>query len=379
MAQRLQYREQTVGLKLESVEGTAETLDASDFGFEVFEVSFTPDVEQHERNPFRQSLGQRASIAGNQSGTISFETDLVGSGAASTTPPPWAPAVVACGYAEKADVMRVLITPTSGTFIMGEPVTDAGSFAGQVVGLAGTLLFLHTVVGSPTGTITGSISGATATVSTILSDIGYAYIPDPGNTPSATVEHYLDGLRQRIRGARGNLTIRGNTSGAPVRLVMEFQGPLDAHADANPPAGIVKPTLNPPQLLDAGLEFQGFDEVVFDSIEINSGNELDIRRDGNDPTGFKSTIIADRSPSGSFSAEATRVADHDYIGNLRTNFEGPLFFSLGTTNNQHTVIAGRAQITNISMEERGGIALFNNTIQLNEGALPNDDLAIITH
>lgn len=87
-----------VAAKLESVEGTAETLANTD-AFLVFAPTADPTVERYKRDPARESLGQLESLPGAREGRISFTCELAGSGTAGT-PPYWGKLMKACGCSE---------------------------------------------------------------------------------------------------------------------------------------------------------------------------------------------------------------------------------------------------------------------------------------
>jgi len=100
-------RKSQVAAKLESVEGTAETIAGADV-FKAFGPDWTPNIDPHKRNPVKANMSKEPSVMGKRSATMSFMTELVGSAAGSAIH--FAPALKACGVAE------TLVASTSATY-----------------------------------------------------------------------------------------------------------------------------------------------------------------------------------------------------------------------------------------------------------------------
>ena len=98
-----------VAVKIEAVEGTAETLTASDATFLVFKPKVELDINQLKRDPARATLSQMATVSGKRSGKISFSCELKGSGAAGTAPS-ISSLMKACGHSE------TIVASTSVTY-----------------------------------------------------------------------------------------------------------------------------------------------------------------------------------------------------------------------------------------------------------------------
>lgn len=87
-----------VAAKIESVEGTAETLSASD-AFLAANVKFTPNIAMGERKNVSSSLSPWTSIPGARSAKLEFDVELKGSGTAGTAPA-LGKLLKACGFGE---------------------------------------------------------------------------------------------------------------------------------------------------------------------------------------------------------------------------------------------------------------------------------------
>ncbi len=79
-------RNAQIALAIESSEGTAESLSASDGGMLVYDPSTAVDIARFTRNPARGSLSKVPSIVGRQMASVTFTVDLMGSGAVGTEP-----------------------------------------------------------------------------------------------------------------------------------------------------------------------------------------------------------------------------------------------------------------------------------------------------
>ncbi len=111
----LSIKKSQVAAKIESVEGTAETLAAAD-AFLASNVNFKPGVKMHERQGVTGSLSKAAGIPGLRSATMTFDTELVGSSAAGTAPF-WGKLMRAC---------RSLETVVASTSVTYTPGADNG-------------------------------------------------------------------------------------------------------------------------------------------------------------------------------------------------------------------------------------------------------------
>ena len=375
-------RKQVVSLAVESTEGTVVTPGVSGAGFNTFDTTFSPEVEQYERNPFRSSLGRLASIAGVKTATVGFTTELVGSGDHTLAGDalPFHDLMLACGY-EKVGVDALTISAMSGTnFTAGETISAVGGASGVCAlstKTADTTLYVtaaSTITAS--GALSGGTSGASSTAATNVStDAAVMYKPVSTGTSTYTVALYNDGIRHRVKGCRGNVSFSGST-GQPVRMAFEFTGPFEDTADED----LITPTypsLVPPSMLGAGLSVHG-DLLVVDSFEVATGNELAVRRSANDDAGAISTKITMRSMSGSIDPEVELKVTHDFIGKLTGNTEGLLDFTIGgTTGNKFRIQGPNCSYAGVSGGERGGISTYSMDLSLNETSLGDNDFRLL--
>ncbi|MEO2122080.1 MAG: hypothetical protein ABGY10_01935 [bacterium] len=380
----LLHRKQVVAVVVEGAEGTAETPANADAGFNTFETSFSPEVEQYERNPFRSSLGRLASIAGVKTGTVGFMTELVGSGnhAPGGTALPFHTLMLACGY-ERVSLDTVTVTATTNAqFIAGETITAFGSetaICGMSSRVGDTTIYVVTVGNGLTSTsvaLTGSISNnSQGDASAVDADVAIMYKPLSTEGSSYTVGVFNDGIRHRIQGARGNVSFAGST-GQPVKMSFEFTGPFKDSTDT----GLLTPTYParvPPAMLNANLSAHT-DLLIVDSFEIATGNELSVRRSANDPAGAISTKITQRSMSGSIDPEVETILNHNFIEKMTNNDEGLLDLTIGsTTGNRFRLQGPNCSYAGVSGGERGGISTYSMDLSLNETSVGDNDFRLL--
>lgn len=380
-------RKTQVAVKHETAEGTALTLAAANMAFNVFETGYSTDIEQFERNPFRSTVGTRASIPGVKQGSISYTTELVGTGSAPTaaSPPPFGPALQSCGF-QVYEVKKLTGTVSSGPFVVGE--TLSGLASATVRAVDGNDLYITTTASSdPSGSVSGGTSSASMTSGTLSAAVGLVYgtistyvsstTPSEVSAPACTVGLFNDGLKHRIKGARGNVTFRA-TTGQPLQMQFEFTGTKLATADDGLKTGVAYPTDTPPTLLNASFTTHGHSSVL-DSVEISTGNDLQTRRSVNDAAGLISTQIVSRAVTGNIDPEMTLIdGELDWFGTLDANTEGVTRFDVGSAvGNSFKVFGNKSQFVSISPGDRNGIAIATVELAFNESTLGDDDLQIV--
>ncbi len=167
-----------VAAKIETVEGTAETLSASD-AFLVFTPKADPEVERYKRDPVRANLGQLESLPGARSAKLTFTVELAGSGTAGTAPA-WGKLLKACGCSE------TVVANTSVTYApasTGIPSMTLALYMDGVIkkiwGARGTFQ-LVLEKGKP-GLINFTFTGADYSVTdgALLSGVSYSTVQPP--------------------------------------------------------------------------------------------------------------------------------------------------------------------------------------------------------
>ncbi|MDF1592590.1 MAG: phage tail tube protein [Desulfobacterales bacterium] len=233
-----------VGVEIEAVEGTAETLVDADV-FLAFDPSFEPSIEAHERDPARASLSPMPSVFGKRSGRIKFAAELVGTSAAGAANM-LSDALQACGMGE------TLVAITSATYAPASsaiPSVTVGRFVDgkrhQILGARGTLSLLLEV-GNP-GIFKFDFLGAdfTEADAALLTPTYNAVLPPTFQGATLTIDGY---------------------AATVSRVEIDFGNQLSLRPDANAASGhksvIItnrKPTIkfDPEDVLVAAEDFLG--------------------------------------------------------------------------------------------------------------------------
>ncbi len=385
----LLYRRQAIALALESTPGTAETLDSGDAAFVVQNISASPNIQQIERDFFRDSLGSIPSLTGVREGSISFESELTGSGNHVTTAPPWATLIRACGFGETVGVQSLAIggTITNGPFVPGDVVTGGTSSATGTVAVTTytgtTTLYVHTVTGTfqngETITAPGSKSVTAAGAS---SPAGRMYKPVSTGFQNATVGHYIGddnastSLLLAIAGALGNMTLNTEV-GDRVRMSFEFTGSLITPSTDPTFFASTEPAAVPPQFLAAQLKTINGYAADVQTLSFGSGNTIAVPRSSNTASGLTPAKIVTRRGEGSIDPLAVLQSVHNSYSLWFNNNTGSIQFRVGSVaGNRFVVDAPRAQYVGATPQDRDGAVAFQKNLQLHD-LVGNDHLIIL--
>jgi hypothetical protein len=350
-----------------------------------YDPSFSPEPAKFERKPAQANFSPLPQITGLTAARLTFTTELKGSGAVGTAPA-WGKALRACGMRELVMDSKTVGAVTGGPFVHGEIITGDTSGA---TGLcfrdrAATPIVIAVLTGTfgAAEGITGGTSGATATISATAT-YGTGYWPDSRFTSDVvTIGTLENGYQKVIIGSRGTPTIRA-TNGDKLMLELEFLGVVD------PTNWLDKPTLNPsydttvpPPFKGANMIFHSQAALVFQSLSISLGNDLQLREDANNDNGAISAKVADRTGTAEFDPEMILVASgFDIYARLWADTLGELEFTLGSSaGNIIETYCHQAQIAGISDNDRGGIDTLGTSLTLHKGGVNSngeDELVIV--
>ena len=285
-------RKAQIALKLETTEGTAVSLAAADADLYVYEVSFTPDIQTMPRNPLRSTLTNLPHLIGKKGASISFKTELVGSGTAGTAPS-LGDALLACGCSE------TVVASTSVTYA---PDTDATE----------------------------------------------------GDGTSASVGLFIDGKRFAMSGSRGTYTIEYK-AGEPAFIVFTFTGVYGGVTDTALLSGITYPTPTPKVWLGETLTLGGV-TLVADTLTFDAANTVTLRSDVTQAAGYLAAAITERVPTINVDPEEVLVATRDDWGKLAAGTASAVVATLtGSAGNIVTLNAPTAVVTNVGQSDRDGV------------------------
>lgn len=296
-------KRRVLAAKIETTEGTGQTLAAADGGIFVIDPKLDIDIKKFDRNAVKASLSNLAPVLGSQSAKLTFKAELKGAGAAysASNVPALGKYLRACGFAE-----TIVTTP-----------------------------------GAETAT----------------------YLPASTGVPTLTIGLYEDGVYKRIVGARGSVKLVGK-DGEPVLAEFEFTGVWDGVTDVAMLSPTYEGT-TPPALLGATFSIAAYSALV-SGFEIDMANALQLREDITKAAGYVSAVITDRNANGKFDPEMTLVAGHDWFGRWKAGTAGALIIGpVGATQyNKVTITAPKVVYTKVSDASRGDIAVADTAFVL---------------
>jgi hypothetical protein len=368
--------------KIETTAGVAEFLSAADAKVLMYDPRMTFDPEFFERRPAGASISRLSKIPGKRPGANVFQALMRGSGTA-TTRAEWIKYLLACGFTEH-DLYAITIGAiTSGPFQHLEVITGSVSEAtGLVVKKTSngtTTLYYIPVSGTLASgdTITGATSGATATAGGAPSQVGLCYrittIDETfTNIPTMTQSGNVHGVYMLLKGCMGKVKF-GLKSGKPVTMDFEFNGVEAGITDVAMVTGIVHEKTIPPVFMNAAFKIDSY-AAKFSEMDIDVANTLAARDDPADSRGIHSFIITDHPVSGSYNPEMVEVATHDFYGKWLAGTEMDMVIPVGSVpGNKFELYAPRTQYTNISDEDRDGIAVAKSQFDFNGSEDIGDD------
>lgn len=310
-------RRRIIAAKIESAEGTGETITVADAGILASDVKFDIDFKQNERNVMLNTLSNLAPTMGGRSAKISFKAELKGAGAA----------------------YSALVKPALGTYLRG-------------CGMSETIV-----------TTSGSESAT--------------YAPASSGAPTLTIWVYEDGMIKKARGCRGTFKISGK-AGEVVTADFTFDGVFTEAVDGALISPTFEATV-PPVLMGSTLSLDGSSTLVAESFSIDLANSVQLRSSLAASDGYLSALIASRKPSGTLDPETTLAATYDFVAKWKSGNQAAL--SIGPVTppsgdyNKFTITAPKVIYTKVDSSDRAGIMVSGLTFGLlmNTG---DDELSI---
>lgn len=316
----IRTKKRVLAAAVEAVEGTAETLSASDGGLLVSDVTWDLTVEMVMRDYVTDSLSKVKKVPGRRNGSFSFTTELRGKNAAFSTSntPELGKYLRACGFGETVD-------DTAGA---------------------------ETVTYKPTS--------------------------DPTAIPSLTMALYNDGRRILLKGCRGNVQFEA-TTGEFGRATFNFQGVIESVADASMLSVDLSGEigLNPPLLLAASFTLGGYSAKIA-SLSVDMGNTVALRQDMSSSSGYFSAIVTDRTPTGQIDPELVTESTYPFIGNWLAGTSAAISFNYGSTQyNQVAVSIPVATTQDVADGERDQLAIGTLDFELNTAGSGDDEIEVV--
>lgn len=339
--------------KVETVEGTFEAPIPATDAIPLEDAGFALNPEVEESN---EATGVIDTAEADVTGTkpnITGTLKLRGSGSV-TVAPRYAAILKACGLGETI----ATILPPTGTYDVASGTTTTLVIDRTLVGntsLPSTNAMLAALIGRPielsvnptttrrTGIVNATITGNNVTITigeTLAAAMGATteakilpgpvYQPIQTVPPSISMERFLDGIVQRIKGVRGTcgFTLPGARRGT---INIDMRGIFHQQADEAVPTTIDFSTLPPPPIWRAGRAHLNKLEIGATQFTCNLSNAQTQHPNPNIDSGFDRNIITKRDVRGQLDVNMALKATHDRIGALTANTKMPFMALLDDT------------------------------------------------
>lgn len=373
-------RKQQFALKVEAVEGTAETLAAADVDMEVDDLDATFTPELRERRPLRNDLSATASVVGMLMGEITGRVELKPSLAPATTDPQQHTLLLACSLQQHALRTMALTGAPAGNPVPGEYILGGIAGTGFFIRVDGTtMMFVQLVAFVAAETITGTVSGFTATVhgTPAFTDIGKAYRPNSVNPPSFTGAQYMDGKRKLAFGARADATFQVGGVGQIGYTQFTLSGKMTQPTDVALLAGVSVPRVVPETFLGAQVktvDLADIDLLCVDSFSLALNNTLARRACANEATGIISYRNTDRRPMITIDPEQELEAAINFFVKFAAGTQFGFYAQIGQTVGRRVIIcAPRCQYQELGEGDRDNIATHTAQLLCCSGGSPGGD------
>ena len=288
-------RKRVLAAKAETTPGTAEALTAAEAPFVVYDAEIQPAIDFDDRPADQGSFSQPAGVTAGEKGTATFTIDMISSGSGEGIDLD-APVLqfrnVQAGSRNKIDIEDIEFQLNKSAAAGDDELTI--TFGGLSTLPAWAATFLPACGFVASGRVYSPKSAAPV--------VG-------GDVKTLTIGGYLDGVYKVLKGCAGTFVIR-LTNAMRAKLEFTFNGVWVAPADV----AILEPTW--PTLMP--LRFKGSAFTLTEGsdvwtpkiseVSIDIGNELVMREDANESTGYVHAMIVDRKITGSMNPEAVLVA-----------------------------------------------------------------------
>lgn len=386
----LAHRKRVILIGLEGTYGTDSTPTAA---VQCSNLEIAPlEGSEVERDFIKPYMGGSGSIRTENYVTLSFDTEIAGSGTAGTAPA-WGNLLLACNFSETTTAAPITgtaqasgSTTTAIKLAAGASATDdfytgmtvtltAGTGdtqKGEIVSYVGSTKIAtisHAWTTPPDGTTTYSI-GANV-MYTPNSDFGIA----TANT-SLSIYFNVDGVRHILLGARGNPSFDLSAK-AIAKIKWKFTGLLGVISDQALPSASFTTWKTPVTISTANttdISLLGFTAAKVMKLDFDIANDVKYRQ----LIGGESVLITDRKPKGNASIEATTVAAKDWWTAAQASSTGVFCAKHGQTAGYIVgFTAPKVQIVTPKYSESDGVVMLDFGMDfIPYGSSGNDELRI---
>ena len=197
----------------------------------------------------------------------------------------------------------------------------------------------------------------------------------PGSSvKTLTIGVYEDGRKKLLKGCVGTGKIVLE-SGKDAMIEWTFTGAWVQVTDASILAPTY-PTDIPLRFANSTVAIASYNPCV-QKVEFDFGNNVVLREDPAETSGYKGAIITDRNVVGTIDPEAQLVATYDAFGNWVANTEEALSVVMDDGTDVLTITAPKAEITNVDGDgDRNSLRTDPITFQANLSSSGDDELTL---
>jgi hypothetical protein len=369
----LSQRKRVILVKPEATYGTDPTPAAADAVL-CSNLNITPlEGSSVERDFIRPYFGTSGSIRVENFVSMTFDTEIAGSGTAATAPE-WGTLLKASNFSETVTAAAITGTGQVGGSTTSIKLADAASavddfYTGMTITLTagtgnGQVGEIVSYVGS-TKIATIAKAWAVAPDATSEYSIGANVMYTPNSdfgtgTANTSVAIYfnLDGVRHILLGARGTPSFDLSAKVIP-KISWKFTGLMGTITDQTLPTADFTGWQTPVTVSTANttdFNLHSFNAAVYQSLKIDIANEVKYRQ----LVGSEWVMIGDRKPMGSISIEAMTVATKDWWTAAKTAATGAFCIKHGQTAGNIVGFTGsKVQVSNPKYSDSDGVAMLD--------------------
>jgi len=395
-------RKIAIGVKQETTQGTAVVpASATDYiEADLDSIDLKPFFEKLQRNVALPTLDKAADAIGKRYKTLSFETELKGSGTAGDE--------TIAGFAGKNALLQAagftltkattqaiakIDVSNGGSGYTSAPVVSftggvgSGAAAKAIVSGGAVVAVLVTNPGSgytgdPTVVFTGGGGSSAAATVTRGGTLMYTLVSDPasanfyGPGKSVSVESFFDGHKHIMKGSLAGALAFSMESGKYTKMKFDLMGEYASITDVSMPTPTIV-TVNPPVFESAKVGIIDWGGAVISKVDIDMGLKTSLRDDGQSANSIKGFIIGDRDPKGSAQFECETAATFDPNALAVAATQGVVGVRYGTVGgNLVHIVCQKGQIMEAPYVTREIFRDYNASLKFNQNA-GNDSVILI--
>jgi len=327
-------------------------------------LTFNPlQADIVSRDLIRAYLGNSEQLVATKYCTVEFEIELAGSGTIGVAPA-YGTVLKSCGFSETIATNAVTSMTRSGSTATCNTTTAHNLAVGDKVKVSGATESEyngnHTVLTVPdSDTFTFAVSGTPASPATGSPVVGMSttYVPISSSIPSCSLYFYVDGIRHKVFGARGNVEFTVNARQIPV-MKFSFTGLYNAPSDVSLPSADYSAFQLPKVANNTNTtSFSLFSySAILESFNINMTNDISYRH----LIGSESVLLLDRKPAGTFLIEAPLIASKDFFAAAIAGDTGAMTCTHGTVGGNKVVLSAPAvSLQNPTYQDNNGVHMLS--------------------